>query len=144
MIRNFAVVCGLFMALNSFAENTRPIGGEVPVPFSQMNQRVELADGETYYLEGRVVISDDQPYFEVDLVKQPWLANQKRKEHPYYPVEGGSNYWKRFENLRIQLTCQARSSILISVFPKTEEYVISLRPTAEPISVNATSGGSKR
>ena len=134
MIRNYTVLSSLLLcSLSGYADSPRPNGGEVPVPFGQMNQRVELADGENYYLEGKVMISDEQAFFEVDLVKQPWLANIKRKDHPYYPVEGGVGYWKKFENVRVQISVQARSSILLSVFPKTEEYVITLRPIADPI-----------
>jgi len=61
--------------------------GDVPTPFVS-NEKVELADGETYTLIGRFVIREGNLWFQVDLDAHPWLANQKRKEFPFYRVIG--------------------------------------------------------
>ncbi len=61
--------------------------GDVPTPFTS-NQKVELAEGETYTLIGRFVVREGNLWFNVDLEAHPWLANQKRKDHPYYRVSG--------------------------------------------------------
>jgi hypothetical protein len=66
-------------------------GGEIPVPFGGVNQRVELADGEEYFLVGTIVNIQAQdgvfqPYLKVDLDQHPWLANAHRVAFPYYPI----------------------------------------------------------
>jgi hypothetical protein len=61
--------------------------GDVPTPFIS-NEKVELADGETYTLIGRFVIREGNVWFQVDLDAHPWLANQKRKDFPFYRVIG--------------------------------------------------------
>lgn len=61
--------------------------GDVPTPFIT-DHKLELAEGETYDLVGRFVVRDGNLWFHVDLAEQPWLANQKRKEFPYYRVSG--------------------------------------------------------
>jgi hypothetical protein len=61
--------------------------GDVPTPFVS-NEKVELADGEIYTLIGRFVIREGNLWFQVDLEAHPWLANQKRKDFPFYRVIG--------------------------------------------------------
>lgn len=61
--------------------------GDVPTPFIT-DHKLELAEGETYDLVGRFVVREGNLWFNVDLEMQPWLANQKRKEFPYYRVSG--------------------------------------------------------
>lgn len=81
------------MVLNGFSLSARaevgPRGGpgDVPTPFTS-NQKVELAEGETYTLIGRFVVREGNLWFNVDLDAHPWLANQKRKEFPFYRVSG--------------------------------------------------------
>ncbi len=61
--------------------------GDVPTPFIS-NEKVELADGENYTLIGKFIVRDGNLWFQVDLDAHPWLANQKRKEFPFYRVIG--------------------------------------------------------
>ncbi len=61
--------------------------GDVPTPFI-LNEKLELADGETYTLIGRFVTREGNLWFQVDLDSHPWLANQKRKDFPFYRVIG--------------------------------------------------------
>jgi hypothetical protein len=80
-------------------------GHDVPTPFSMVNQRFELADGEVYHLIGRVVFlpspawehNDLVPYFQVDLNETPEIGNLLRSKVPYYRLEGSAVQWKKFE-----------------------------------------------
>jgi hypothetical protein len=87
-------------------------GGEMPTPFQILNQRVELADGEFYILEGQVVSLQlngvDTPYLAIDLQEQSWLANNYRQNFPYYQLEGTWDYWNQFKGKTVKLSCRAR------------------------------------
>jgi hypothetical protein len=84
-------------------------GGGVPSPFVEnSNRKVELADGEMYTLDGKVVFdNNDTPWFWVDLAKHPWLANQKRQQNPYYRLLGSKDQWRDYNDKAIELTCIA-------------------------------------
>jgi hypothetical protein len=60
--------------------------GTVPFPFEALNRHVELADGEVYLLQGVVHKAEGEFYFNVDLDLHPWLANQNRRQSPFYPI----------------------------------------------------------
>ncbi|HLE00604.1 MAG TPA: hypothetical protein VJB59_10110 [Bdellovibrionota bacterium] len=92
-------------------------GGEVPVPFG-LNERAELADGESYLLVGKVIVysrkagpNQVRVYFEVDLRQHPWLANAKRRLNPLYPLEGSASDWKDYDGHTVKLACRAHSRI---------------------------------
>src|SRR5437870_1469834 len=61
-------------------------GGDVPVPYANTNQHVELADGENYTLVGIVRFMGGLPYLQVDLQQHPWLATADRVAYPYYSL----------------------------------------------------------
>jgi hypothetical protein len=109
-------------------------GGDVPIPYSLTNQRVELADGEVYTLDGMVVFSGGRPYFEVDLSEHPWLANAKRRGSPLYPVTGSASSWKRYEGMRVRLQAMAKGEV---TYPDSDcetflpQYVITLVPVID-------------
>ena len=134
----------IFISSSAFAHSRRaprpdgngPCGGsgEIPTPFAYSNQRVELADQEIYILVGRVQFWKGQPYFEVDLDEHPWLANEKRKEAPYYPLEWSKVNWKRWDLDRVQILVEAHASLTKDV--NRFQYVLSLEPLTEPILVS--------
>lgn len=107
-----AVLLGLTLVMsgNAFA---RGGGGGVPSPFGEKsNRKVELADGEMYVLDGKVVFdNNDVAWFWVDLAKHPWLANQKRQQNPYYLLLGSKEDWRQYADKSIQLICIAHESI---------------------------------
>ena len=135
----FVGACAIFMAVAVHAAELRPLGGTgtVPTPFDLMNRRAELADGEYYLLSGSVTFAaswgvnglESRPYFEVDLKEQSWLASEKRKKNPYYPLEGPLDYWKGFAGKRLRLPCQAIAKIEKNSQGE-EVYVIYLRAGA--------------
>ena len=126
------------LAVFSFSANAqvdpRPFDGHIPTPFEASNQHVELADGENYFLLGRVVFGSDPAsplhyvaYFEVDLKEHPWLANKNRIKNPVYRLQGGVNYWKQFRGIRVKLPCTAETAIVMNSSSVKLEYVIELR-----------------
>lgn len=74
----------LFVGFWSVAFAESPTG-EVPVPFN-LNQTVELAQGEDYQLKGRVLYSDGRYLFMVNLSEHRWLSSAKRRKRPFYEV----------------------------------------------------------
>jgi len=112
-------------------DGVNPIGGEIPFPFQAMNQKVELADGEKYTLIGRVVFELGEPYFNVDLELHPWLANQKRKDRPIYPLIASTVNWDSFEGQLVQIFVEAKGSVLLGL--EKEHYEIFLKSIQEPV-----------
>src|SRR3954454_18586428 len=93
----------LFAATTSLAAEPYKGGDHLPTPFKLLNTKVELADGEQYVLEGTVVAGTFNAYLEVDLETHPWLATKKRKEFPYYVLEGGLSFWRKYEGVRVRV-----------------------------------------
>lgn len=81
---------------------------DFPVPWPFDNRKFELADGEEYRLYGKVVYLGGHPHLQVDLKRQPWLANKRRAGYPYYSLADGSVNWKFYRNLPIDLVAEAR------------------------------------
>lgn len=110
-----AVLLGLTMltGASAFAKGG---GGGVPSPFTEnSNRKVELADGEMYTLQGKVVFdNNDVAWFWVDLAKHPWLANQKRQQNPYYRLMGSKEQWREYNEKSVQLICVAHASSAVS------------------------------
>lgn len=110
-------------------------GGEVPNPFSNVNQKVELADGESYLLVGRVIIDSsdrDLVYLAVDLKEHPWLANAKRKADPFYLIEASGRTWRKYDGLRVKITAEAKMYVVGSE-KRGFHTLMSLLPTKEPV-----------
>ena len=112
-------------------------GGEIPSPFNTMNQKAELSDGDLYFLVGRIVFGPPvtgsarkQAYLEVDLNQHPWLANQKRKQFPFYPLEGSTKFWERLEGQVVRMACEAHAKI-VTVEKGKSDYVIFLAPQVD-------------
>lgn len=87
-IKSLKVAFAIFMlitSVNSYAQREDTKGGGSPGPFDNANQKVELADGENYYLQGEVYeLRDGTLVFGVDFKAHPWLANKYRKQKGYY------------------------------------------------------------
>lgn len=60
---------------------------KVPFPLKNANTKYELAENETYILNGFIVNQDGKPYFKVDFNSQPWLATSKRTQFPYFMID---------------------------------------------------------
>jgi hypothetical protein len=61
-------------------------GERVPFPLQKANTKFELAQGETYLLNGMLVVSSGKVYLKLDFVSQPWLATDRMTAHPYLEV----------------------------------------------------------
>lgn len=109
-------------------------GGDVPIPFSA-NRKVELADGEIYVLMGDIQYapslitkSKNAPYLHVDLEVHPWLANESRKDFPFYPlILTGDQKLKLSAGTRVKVTARARAFVL-SGKDKSYKLVMALEP----------------
>jgi hypothetical protein len=62
-------------------------GDKVPFPLKSANTKFELAEDETYLLNGFLVRKDGKVMFKLDFETQPWLATHHREQFPYFPVE---------------------------------------------------------
>lgn len=107
-------------------------GGTIPVPFEALNRKVELADGETYFLVGSVVFDGLQPFLAVDLSAHQWLANRRRARNPAYPLEPSSLVnWFDYEGRSVRLRVKATGRI-VSLDSGEFDYEISLQGLAKP------------
>jgi len=62
-------------------------GDKVPFPLKGANTKYELAENETYILNGTLVQIDGKVYFRIDFKTQPWLATFKRQQFPLFLVD---------------------------------------------------------
>ena len=108
--------------------------GEVPTPF-EVNQLVELADGEQYVLAGRLVTQrTGRVVFRVDLQQHPWLANSRRVKSPFYPIDnaGGILLDKYVDSgADIRMRVMARIAIVGTCGSPTVQ--LRVLPMSEPV-----------
>lgn len=62
-------------------------GERVPFPLRKANTKFELAENETYLLNGTIVSRGGRSYFKVDFNSQPWLATERMLQNPFFPVD---------------------------------------------------------
>lgn len=60
---------------------------KVPFPIKSANTKFDLAEGETYILNGTVVKKDSKYYFQIDFESQPYLATPNRIANPYFAID---------------------------------------------------------
>lgn len=127
------VVVVIGLAVGSVVWGAAPGGGsgDVPTPFLSSNQKVELAHGELYTLVGVIRFSNGEPFLEIDLNEHPWLANAYRKANPFYPLEGATSFWKRYENQRLKTFVEAH--IGADALSDGLRVYITLNPLADPV-----------
>ena len=95
-------------------------GHTVPTPFEAANQKFELADGELYYLHGRVTflpadeVEFGKPYLMINFDKAPWLGNAARVASPYYALRGNVSRWKKWNSLSIKVLCRAHVTYVMN------------------------------
>lgn len=65
-------------------------GERVPFPLKNANTKFELAENETYILNGTIIQQDGKSFFRVDFNSQPWLATQKRTQFPLFMIDGSA------------------------------------------------------
>lgn len=107
-------------------------GGDVPWPLEVSNQQVELADGARYLLIGTVEMNAGRAYFIVDLAKQPWLSNPRRRQNPRYPLSGNVEYWEAYAGKRVRIAGMAQWSVVREVDARQYRVDVVLRSLADP------------
>lgn len=122
-----ALLIGASIAISGPAFGRLPGGGGgVPSPFADSNRKVELADGELYTLDGKVVFdSNGEAQFWVNLAKHPWLANKSRVAYPFYKLVGPASQWKKYNEKSVRLMCIAH------VVTSGDGYEIQLEPVSD-------------
>jgi hypothetical protein len=99
-------------------------GDKVPFPLKGANTRYELAENETYILNGTLIQLDGKIYFRVDFKSQPWLATQKRQQFPLFLVDNNDvSMMKKFGNNLVQMAVVVRKK---DVSTNGEEWDSSL------------------
>lgn len=106
-------------------------GGEVPTPFKDANKKVELADGESYQLIGRVVFPTGEPFLHVDLTQHDWLGNKRRSLNPLYPLIQGGFDWHKYEGVWVSVNVTAEGRIIPGLIGQPY-YDLFLQPMDEP------------
>lgn len=85
-------------------------GDKVPFPLKSANTKFELAESETYLLNGFITPQDGKLLFKVDFDSQPWLATQKRTQFPYFLINASDTITKRFDGALVQMAVVVRKS----------------------------------
>jgi hypothetical protein len=132
------MVLALVSLSTAFAQDNGPIqscptsdGGGMPTPFSDLNQKVELADGENYVLIGTIRNSLGTWFLEIDLTQHKWLATQQRAKNPFYPITLKSDFLSlgQHDGKKFQIFVTAHGVII------NNKYVIDLELNAAPKSL---------
>ncbi len=84
-------------------------GDKVPFPLKNANTKFELAENETYILNGTIVTQEGKSFFKVDFNSQPWLATQKRTQFPLFMIDSNdSTMMKKFSGNLVQMAVVVR------------------------------------
>jgi len=139
-----AVLC---LVVTAQAQTHKPKGGGSPGPHFDEHTKVELADGEEYILAGQV--SMDLKYaryfFNVDLSVEPWLANARRIDNPFYELLKTDNIqWGKYLNKTIVIKCKAIAGFSRDQKTGKTTYQPVLQLLAKPKVMAARRSGSSR
>ncbi len=85
-------------------------GERVPFPLRRANTKFELAENETYLLNGTIVQMDGKTYFRVDFQSQPWLETERMLQFPYLPLEEAVPTPVQFQGQLVQLAVVVRKN----------------------------------
>jgi len=84
-------------------------GDKVPFPLRNANTKYELAENETYLLNGVLSSQDGKVLFKIDFDSQPWLATQKRTQFPYFLINTAEQVAK-FNGSLVQMAVVVRKN----------------------------------
>jgi len=85
-------------------------GDKVPFPLKAANTKFELAENETYLLNGTIVSQDGKVLFKLDFNSQPWLATNKRAQFPYFLVDATETIVRKFNGSLVQMAVVVRKN----------------------------------
>jgi hypothetical protein len=93
---------------NSACVVARVDGERVPFPLRKANTKFELAENETYLLNGYVVQMGGRPYFRIDFASQPWLETEKMLQFPYISLDESAVSVNQYTGRLVQMAVVAR------------------------------------
>jgi hypothetical protein len=91
-------------------------GERVPFPLRAANTKFELAQDETYLLNGTLIQMNGKVYFKVDFNSQPWLSTEKLLQFPYFPVDSMTTS---------DLSQYAGKLVQVAVLTKKNEVIVT-------------------
>ena len=94
---------------------SRVDGERIPFPLKKANTKFELAENETYLLNGTVVEINGHPFFKVDFQTQPWLGTERMLQFPYIPLDESSVSVSQYNGRLVQMAVVARKNDSSSV-----------------------------
>ena len=83
-------------------------GEKVPFPLKSANTKFELAENETYLLNGYIIMNNGVSYFKIDFETQPWLATQQRLLNPYFAVSADVTMVKQYGGSLVEVAVVVR------------------------------------
>jgi hypothetical protein len=110
-------------------------GDKVPFPKLQSaNTKFDLADNETYVLNGYVVVAQGRYYFRIDFNSQPWLATAARLANPYIEIDPSSAVGRYANGQLVQMAVVAKRASMIGAYQN--QSVQSLQMILPPVPLN--------
>jgi hypothetical protein len=110
-------------------------GERVPFPLRKANTKFELAENETYLLNGTIVIRGLKPFFRVDFASQPWLETEKMLQFPYIPLEDLPYAVNAYAGRMVQMAVVARR-IPAATPMEGGGAGVALQPILPPVPLN--------
>jgi hypothetical protein len=110
-------------------------GERVPFPLRKANTKFELAENETYLLNGTIVVVNGRTLFKVDFATQPWLETEKMLQFPYIPLDDATHTVNQFAGRMVQMAVVATKFQTYSPIEGGGTGV-SLRVILPPIPMN--------
>jgi hypothetical protein len=120
----FGVLVGLFAGSVAHAQInlqnpaciiSRVDGERIPFPLKKANTKFELAENETYLLNGTVIEMNGRPFFKVDFLTQPWLGTERMLQFPYIPLDETSVSVSQYNGRLVQMAVVARKNDSASI-----------------------------
>jgi hypothetical protein len=110
-------------------------GERVPFPLRKANTKFDLAENETYLLNGTIVIMSGRPYFRVDFASQPWLETERMLQFPFIPLEDLPYSVNMYSGRMVQMAVVARKVAYASPM-EGGAGTVTLRPILPPVPLN--------
>lgn len=108
---------------------------KVPFPLKTANTKFELAENETYILNGTIVQQDGKAFFKVDFNSQPWLATQKRSQFPLFLIDANDTTMiTKFNGALVQMAVVVRKKDVSSNGQEWDSSLV-LDVIANPIAI---------
>ncbi len=117
--------------MNSACVIAKVDGERVPFPLRKANTRFELAENETYLLNGMIVQMDGKTYFKVDFQTQPWLETERMLQFPYLALDEGTVALGQYSGQLVQMAVVVRRNTFVSSTEGGTER-IRLQPILPP------------